>query len=73
MEGHEGVGIRAKDLKQYLARYLFLKQAGDQEVHTFSRTAATLYPPLTGRTAPPIPAVPVPAFDDTDSDPEDPD
>lgn len=59
-------GIRAKYLKKYLSRYLFLRQYKDSALHEFFIQAARLYPPHSDprshqaqetRTRAPVPAV----------------
>ena len=67
-------GIRAKYLKQYLGRYLFVKQYKDTAVHQFFIEAAQLYPshadsPQETRTSAPVPVVDDDPLDDPD-DPE---
>lgn len=46
MEWVKRPGIHSCYLLQYLAWYLFLKQAEDQEMHCFFKKAAKLYPLL---------------------------
>ena len=73
-------GIRSCYLRQYLARYLFLRQVGEQEIHCFFKEAAKLYPPLQTSQASSSPrpetsssssraaAPPIPMAEDYDSD-----
>lgn len=60
-------GIRANYMRQYLARYIFLKTHKDQALHHFLLEAAKLYPPFGTRTRPPHPPL-TPERGSTDSD-----
>lgn len=47
-------GIRKSHLRQYLARYIFLKTYSDKAVHRFLLEAGKLYPPIGVGACPPL-------------------